>query len=179
MFNSYKDWWENSLPERARSLIKYATLAAWAVVLGLSCFTMGHIKGSADAEVKIEQYKTELAKKEAEFAKKETEVSVKVVTEYKDRIQVVKEKEIVYVEKASNDVPTQYELSTGWVQLHDTAARGEDAKGTSYADGTPSSITDTAALSTVVNNYSICHGYYQQLISLQDWVRSLENAFPK
>lgn len=173
MLNGYKDWWEDSLPEGARRVIRWATAAATAILLCLGIYTVGYVKGESKADAKIEKYQKELAQKEAELAKRAGEVSVKVVTEYKDKIQVVKEKEFVYVEKATNDVPTQYELSVGWVQLHDAAARGDDAKTSSYSDGTPSGIADSIALATVVSNYAICHSYRQQLISLQDWVREV------
>lgn len=99
-----------------------------------------------------------------------------VVTKYVDGIKVVKEKEYVYREQATNVVPSQYELSNGWVSLHDSSARGVDADPTTSADGTPSGVKDNQALATVVENYSACQANAEQLTSLQEYVREAKKA---
>lgn len=62
-----------------------------------------------------------------------------------------------------------------FVQLHDTAARGGGVSETSEASGAidaaPARITDTEVIVVVTDNYNVCHGIRNQLLSLQDWVK--------
>lgn len=93
-----------------------------------------------------------------------------IVTKYVDRVKVIKEKEYVYRDQAVNVVPSNCELSNGWVWLHDASARGEPSDATRSADATPSAIKDTEALAVVTENYSNANANAEQLKSLQEWV---------
>ena len=67
-------------------------------------------------------------------------------------------------------MPSQYDLSNGWVYLHDVSAKGSDADSTRAADEAASGIRDNQALAVVVTNYSRCRENSEQLRSLQEWV---------
>lgn len=101
-------------------------------------------------------------------------IKERVITKYVDRIKVVKEKEYVYRDQATNVVPDRTELSNGWVYLHDAAAAGTDAESTRSADDTGSGVKANQALSVVAENYSICNANAEQLTALQQYVREVE-----
>lgn len=135
-----------------------------------------YYKGRTDVEAKYEAIREQDRKRIAELENKQTEVTTKVVTEYVDRVKTVKQKEYVYVEQAKNGVPQQSIMSTGWVYLHDSSARGKDADATRASDAAPSSIGDNQALAVVVTNYSRCIQQAHQLESLQNWISEQKKA---
>jgi len=130
----------------------------------------------ATMKLEAEQLKTKQAELQAALATEIANVKERIVTVYVDKIKIVKEKEYVYRDQATNVVPSQYELSNGWVSLHDSSARGVDADATSSADGTPSGVKDNQALATVVENYGSCQANAEQLTSLQQYVREAKKA---
>lgn len=144
-----------------------------AVMLFFIVITSSIVYGYNKAENKyiaiIATYKSETELLQTKLNAALADVKVKVVTEYVDRIQTVKEKEYVYRDKIIN-VPSKCELSSGWVHLHDASATGGDADPSRVSDETPSGVRDTEALDTVVGNYSICQQNAEQLKALQKWV---------
>ena len=104
-------------------------------------------------------------------------ITTKVVTQYVDRVQVVREvgatitKEIpVYVTaKADAACP----VPVGIVRLHDAAAEGhvpEPAAGDPDAPATGLALS--AVADTVAGNYTTCHQTAAQLTALQAWVEA-------
>jgi hypothetical protein len=149
-------------------------MAAAALVIG--AFIFGYMKGSAYAEAELARF---AAKKEAQVAqleKKNAEISNKVVTEYVDRTNTIREKEYVYRDLAQNSVPAQSDLSNGWVYTHDISATSGDADASRASDATPSGIKDNEALFTIISNYSRCMQNSQQLTSLQQWINDNKRA---
>lgn len=141
------------------------------VLIAVSAFGYGMKMGTDRAKVVIDQFAADKAKLEADLQAEQNNIKEKVVTEYQDRVQVVKEKEYVFVNQANNNVPSQFNLSNGWVYLHDaaTGASGGDADPTRSSDATASDIKDNQALATIISNYSACLQNSQQLIGLQKW----------
>lgn len=103
--------------------------------------------------------------------------ATKVVTEYVDRVQVVRErgatviKEIpVYVTPTADAACT---VPAGFVRIHDAAAQGTPLDGPA---GDPDAAASGIALSAVAEvtaaNYGTCHEYAAQVIGLQDYIRS-------
>lgn len=130
-------------------------------------------KMEADAAT-LRAEKAELqVKLDAEIAN----VKERIVTKYVDRIKVIKEKEYVYRDKATNVVPDRTELSNGWVSLHDAAATGsEDATSTDYSDGTGSGVKANQALAVISDNYAACRANAEQLTALQEYVREVQRV---
>lgn len=152
-----------------KSVWKYAAI----IIAAVSILTFTYLRGYDKAE---DKYLAEIAAFNAQAQLLESRleaalahVEVKVVTEYVDRVQTIKEKEYVYRDKIVT-VPSKCELSSGWVLLHDASARGDDADSTGVTDATPSGVKDTEALDGIVGNYSICQQNAEQLKALQDWV---------
>lgn len=127
-------------------------------------------KMEADA-AKLEAEKAALqVKLTAEIAN----VKEKIITKYVDRVKVITKKEYVYREQANNNVPDRAVLSNGWVYLHDAAAGNSNADSTRSADATPSGVEANQALGVVTENYTACHANAEQLTSLQEYVREVQ-----
>jgi hypothetical protein len=150
-------------------------LLAIIMIVG-GAFGFGYMKGSAYAEAELQRFAADSSKKVADLEKKNAEISGKVVTQFVDRVNTIKEKEYVYRDIAQKSVPAQHDMSTGWVYTHDISATNGDVDATRSADATPTGIKDNEALLTIISNYSICQQNAQQLISLQKWINDNKTA---
>lgn len=154
--------------------LPYKLLAGAAMLAGV--FFYGYMKGSAYADAELARFGQKNAELVADLEKKNTEITTQVVTEYVDKVQVIKEKEYVYRDLAQNVVPSQFSLSNGWVHTHDASASADNADPTRASDETSSGITDTAALVGIIGNYSRCQQNAAQIISLQKWISDNKEA---
>lgn len=143
-------------------------LAAFSCVM----FILGLREGETRADTRIAEYEQQIRTQREALQRLNTQASARIVTEYVDRVRIVREKEYVYVSAAQNDVPSQYDLSSGWVYLHDASVRGDDPDPSRVTDASPSGIADNLALAVVTGNYATCREISEQLIALQEWVRS-------
>lgn len=152
-------------------MLKNLSIIALAV---FSCvmFILGLREGETRADTRIAEYEQQIRTQREALERLNIQASERIVTEYVDRVRVVREREYVYVQAAQNDVPSQYDLSSGWVYLHDTAVRGDDPDPSRVADASPSGIADNLALAVVTANYANCREISEQLTALQEWVRS-------
>jgi len=148
--------------------LPYKLMAAAALIVGV--FIFGYMKGSAYAEAELARFSAEKSAQVAELEKKNTEISNKVVTEFVDRTNTIREKEYVYRDIATKAIPAQHDMSNGWVYAHDASATSGDADPARASDASPSGIKDNEALLTIFNNYSRCLQNSQQLIGLQQWI---------
>ena len=148
--------------------LPYKLLAIGAALVGV--FIFGYMKGSAYAEAELARFSAKKAEQVAELEKKNAEISNKVVTEYVDRVNTIREKEYVYLDRAKNNVPSQFVMSNGWVHTHDASATSGDADATRSSDASPSVVKDTDALIGIIRNYAICQSNAVQLIELQRWI---------
>ena len=146
--------------------IKFLILVS---VLG-GALGFGYMKGLEHSKLVIAEFETKANEQIADLEKKNSEISNTVVTEYVDKVRKIKEKEYVYVDAAEKYVPSQSNLSNGWVFTHDIGATGGDADSTRSSDASSSDIKDNQALITILGNYSICTQNAQQLIGLQSWI---------
>jgi hypothetical protein len=153
-----------------------------AVFIVISVFAFGYVKGLRVGEDKIKLFRAEVKAKyekmqhDLEVAK--NAVNTKIVTEYVDRIIYVTKWRTKNVE-IIKEVPSNCELSSGWVHVHDASASGTDADRTTAADGTSSGIKDTEALETVVDNYGACAANTEKLKSWQKWYTDQQTVVGK
>ena len=129
----------------------------------------GYMKGSAHAEVELANYRAEAEKQISDLKTQNAQISDNVVTEYVDRTNTIREKEVIYREATSKMEP-QYDLSNGWIHLHDAAARLANPDMQLASDKSPSGVMDNAALAVVISNYAVCRQNAEQLASLQKWI---------
>jgi hypothetical protein len=160
------------------SLIPLPTKILGSIFIVLGAAWFGYTKGSAHAEVEIANYRAKAEKQISDLKTQNATISNKVVTEYVDRTNTIREKEIIYRE-ASGKIEPQYNLSNGWVHLHDVAAKLVNPDMQLASDMSPSGVMDNAALSVVVSNYAICKRNSEQLTSLQKWIVDNKAAIEK
>jgi len=148
--------------------LPYKLLAGAALMAGI--FVFGYMKGSAYAEAELARFSAQKSEQIAELERKNSAISTEVVTEYVDRTNTIREKEYVYLDAAKNTVPSQHVMSNGWVYTHDLSATSGDADSARASDASPSGITDTTALLSIIGNYSRCQANAEQLRQLQQWI---------
>jgi co-chaperonin GroES (HSP10) len=154
-------------------LLRTVLLAAIVVA---SCVAGGFVLGAAHV---TKQWAADKAKQAIAVAKVETkqaDATVKVVTQYVDRVQVVREKGKTITQQVTKYVPLSApDLPYGFRLLHDAAATGVPLPDAAVdLDGPAVSAQDVAA--TVSDNYAVCHAELEKLNSLQDWVSAQEDA---
>ena len=108
---------------------------------------------------------------------RQAEATVQVVTQYVDRVKIVREtgativKEVpVYV---SPEADAACALPRGFVRLHDAAAAGRSPEPAGSSDAAPAGIALSTVAGTVADNYERCHENAEQLIALQAWGRQV------
>lgn len=138
------------------------------IVLGAAGW--GYMKGSAHAEIELANYQAKAEKQISDLKTENAKISDNVTTEFVDRVNTIHDKEVIYRDRLVNLGEGQNNLSNGWVELHDAAARLADPDAMLASDKSPSGVMDNAALSVVLTNYRVCHENKQQLISLQRWI---------
>jgi len=143
------------------------------IVLGAAGW--GYMKGSAHAEVELANYQAKAEKQISDLKTENTRISDNVTTEYVDRVYVdrvntIHDKEVIYRDRLVELGEGKNNLSNGWVELHDAAAKLADPDAVLASDLSPSGIMDNAALAVVLTNYRVAHENKQQLISLQKWI---------
>ena len=143
-------------------------LAIIFIVLGAAGW--GYMKGSAHAEIELANYQAKAEKQISDLKTENAKISDNVTTEFVDRVNTIHDKEVIYRDRLVNLGEGQNNLSNGWVELHDAAARLADPDAMLASDKSPSGVMDNAALSVVLTNYRVCHENKQQLISLQRWI---------
>lgn len=160
--------------------LPYRILAA--IIIALSLVGFGYYKGLQVSKDRIAAFeakaKIEYEKLKNAYEKAKNDVNTKVVTEYVDRIIYVTKWRTKNVE-VIKEVPSNCELSAGWVHVHDSSASGRDADSTAAADGASSGIKDTEALATVVDNYGACAANTEKLKAWQKWYTEQRGAVGK
>ena len=143
------------------------------IVLGAAGW--GYMKGSAQAEIALANYKASAEKQISDLKTENARISDNVTTQFVDRTNTIREKEVIYRDATSN-LGSTVELSNGWVHLHDVAARMINPNAQLASEKSPSGVMDNSALAVVIGNYSICKQNAEQLESLQKWVRDNQAA---
>lgn len=109
---------------------------------------------------------------------KESRDNVRVVTQFVDRVNTIREvgrtieREVpVYVTQQADAACT---IPRGFVQLHDAAAAGvPPAIGAGDPDARAEGVALSTVSATVADNYATCHENAAQLKALQDKLRAL------
>ena len=104
--------------------LPYKILAVVLIVGG--AFAAGYKKGTDQGEVLIQKAANEAELLKIELEKEQANIKERVVTEYVDKIKVVTQRETIYRDAAQQQVPGKFNLTNGWVYLHDTSVQGLD-----------------------------------------------------
>jgi hypothetical protein len=153
---------------------RWLILAAFAVAL----LDFGWIKGASHVQTQWDTATERQVRQASAVKARQAEATVKVVTEYIDRIRIVREKGADIIKEVPVYVPVQADaactINRGFVHLHDAAAANELPDAASDADAATADLALSAVATTVTDNYRICHENTEQLRALQEWVREMQ-----
>ncbi len=152
---------------------RWLALAALAVVL----ISFGWVKGAGHVQARWDAVVQQQTLHAAVVQKRQAEATVKVVTEYVDRVRVVREKGDTIIKEVPVYVPVQADaactINRGFVRLHDAAAAGKLPEPARDADAAAAGVALSAVAGTVAANYQTCHENTEQLRALQTWIREM------
>lgn len=150
--------------------LPYRILAV--IIVAIALYGTGYYKGLQVSKERIALFEAkamaDYERLRAAYEKAKNTVNEKVVIKYVDRIVEVVRWRTKNVEIVK-EVPSNCELSNGWVHVHDSSAEGRDADRAQAADGASSGIKDTEALEVVADNYGICAANAEKVKAWQDW----------
>ena len=150
------------------------------VLLAVALIGFGWIKGAVHVQAQWDAAVQQQALQTSATRLRQVEATVKVVTEYVDRVRVVREKGDTIIREVPVYVPAQADaactINRGFVRLHDAAAAGELPEPAGDADAPAAGIALSTVAETVAGNYQSCHENAEQLRALQGWVRGMASA---
>ena len=153
----------------------YRLLAMAALAVALTGF--GWIKGAEHVQTQWDAAVQQQTLQAITVRERQAEATVKVVTQYVDRVHVVREKGETIIKEVPVYVPVQADaactINRGFVRLHDAAAAGELPEPAGDADAAAAGVALSAVATTVTTNYQTCHENAEQLRALQTWVSEM------
>ncbi len=153
----------------------YRLLALAALAVALIGF--GWVKGAGHVQARWDAAVQQQTLQATAVRERQALATVKVVTEYVDRVRIVREKGDTIIKEVPVYVPVQADaactINRGFVRLHDVAAAGELPEPARDADAATAGIALSAVARTVAANYQSCHENAEQLRALQAWVREM------
>jgi len=156
----------------------YRWLAIAALAVALIGF--GWIKGAGHVQAQWDAAAQQQTLQTAAVRLRHAEATVKVVTQYVDRVRVVREKGDTIIKEVPVYVPVQADaactINRGFVRLHDAAAASELPEPAKVADAAPAGLALSAVAGTIAANYQTCHENAEQLRALQTWIREMKVA---
>ena len=162
------------------SLIPWPCRWLALVALGAALIGFGWIKGAGHVQADWDAAVQEQNQHAAAVRERQAQATVKVVTQYVDRVRVVLEKGETIIKEVPVYVPVQADaactINRGFVRLHDAAAAGELPEPARDADAATETIALSTVAGTVATNYQICHENAEQLRALQAWVAAMAST---
>lgn len=150
------------------------------VLLAAALIGFGWIKGAGHVQARWDAAVQQQTLHAAAVRERQAQATVKVVTEYVDRVRVVREKGDTIIKEVPIYVPVQADaactINRGFVRLHDAAAAGELPEPARDVDAAPADLALSAVAGTVAANYQTCHENAEQLRALQAWVGEMASA---
>lgn len=158
----------------------FALAAAIAAMAAMwTIYDTGHKRGAAEVRA---EWMTERAAMQMALAKekeRQAVVTTRTVIEYRDRVQIVKEKGDAVIKEIPVLVQSDCQLSGGFRVLHDAAAGAKPLPADPAAAAAAADPVEAVAFArTLVENYSICAENSERLGALQVLVKGLANGNP-
>ena len=155
---------------------RWLAVAALAVAL----IGLGWMKGAGHVQSQWDAAAQQQTLQVAAIRERQAQATVKVVTQYVDRVRVVREKGETIIKEVPVYVPVQADaacsINRGFVRLHEAAAAGELPEPARDADAASAGIALSAVAGTVAANYQTSHENPEQLRALQAWVSEIPSA---
>ena len=152
------------------------TLAALSVAL----VGFGWINGVSHVQAKLDAAIQQQTLQVAAVRERQAQATVKVVTQFVDRVRVVREKCETIIKEVPVYVPVQADsaclVPRGFVRLHDAAAQGVVPEPAGNSDAATAGVALSAVAGTVAENYTACRANAEQLIALQSWILEMKES---
>lgn len=130
------------------------------------------------------EWRKKAAELQAEIDRKNAvseQVTEKIVTQYVEKVKVVKEKGDVIVKKVPEFITVKSDaecvIPKSFVLLHDSASKNEVPNTSGPVDDSASTVKLSDVGRTVTINYNNYHQLSEQLKALQDWIRQQEKIY--
>ena len=144
-------------------LYRWLAMALLAVTL----VAFGWVKGATHVQAEWDFQVSKQAVQVAMVKGRQAEATVRVVTQYVDRVKVLRETGETIIKEVPVYVPIEADAACvvpgGFVRLHNAAAAGRIPDAAGVADATPAGIALSTVASTVADNYQRCHENTEQL----------------
>lgn len=162
-------------------LLALAGLAGLALAgLALAMVVFGWVKGASHVQAKWDAATQQQSLRIAAAEKAQAEATVQVVTQYVDRVNVVRQAGETLIKEIPIYVTPQADsaciVPRGFVRLHDAAATGVAPEPAGDADAAAAGVELSAVAGTVASNYTACRENAEQLMALQAWVGAAVDA---
>ncbi len=148
--------------------------------LGLTLVGFGWVKGAGHVQAQWDATVQQQAMQAAAVREEQAQATVEVITEYVDRVRVVREKGDTIIKEVPIYVPVQADaactINRGFVRLHDAVAAGALPEPARDTDAAAAGIALSTVAATVATNYQTCHETAEQLRALQTWVREMAST---
>lgn len=149
------------------------------VVLGAMLWGYGWLCGTSSVEAQALQQDNDRLRAAFEQGQALGTVRDRIVTEYVDRVQVIRERGATLIKEVPVYVSAKADaacaVNVGFVRLHDAAALGLPAPGhAGPADDAASGIALSTVAATSASNYTTCHETAERLTQLQEYVKEYE-----
>lgn len=149
-------------------------------MLSAALFGYGWLEGAAHVQDRWDAANGKQALQVANVEKEQAEATVKVVTEYVDRVKVVRQAGETIIKEIPIYVPAQADAAClvprGFVRLHDAAAQGVVPEPAGNSDASPAGVALSTVAGTVAENYTACRANAEQLIALQSWILEMKES---
>jgi hypothetical protein len=146
-------------------------------LLAVALVALGWVKGAIHVQAEWDFEVSKQAVQVAMVKDRQAEATVHVVTQYVDRVKVLRETGETIIKEVPVYVPIEADSACvvpgGFVRLHDAAAAGRIPVPTGDADATPAGIALSTIAGTIADNYQRCHENTEQLTALQAWVKAM------
>ncbi len=146
-------------------------------LLAATLIGFGWVKGAGHVQVRWDAAVQQQSLQTAAVRERQAQATVTVVTQYVDRVRIVREKGETIIKEVPVYVPVQADaactINRGFVRLHDAAAAGELPEPARDVDAAPADLALSAVAGTVAANYQTCHENAEQLRALQGWVMEM------
>lgn len=152
------------------------------VAVALALLAIGWSSGAANVQDKWDAEKQAQALASAKTGQRQAQATVQVVTEYVDKIKVVRERGATIIKEVPVYVNAQADadciINAGFVRLHDAATGNPVSLPPGSADAAPSGVALSTVAATVADNYQGCRENIEQIIAWQQWSMAMGAAKP-
>ena len=162
------------------SLVPWPYRLLIVAVLAATLVGVGWVKGASHVQAEWDAEVVKQSLTAARVEKAQAQATVQVVTEYVDRVKIVRQAGETIIKEVPVYVPSQADAACvvprGFVRLHDAAAQGVVPEPAGDSDAAPAGVALSAVAGTVAENYTACRANTEQLSALQSWILEMKES---